>query len=63
MANFYSYKTYDNGTVLVQWVGKSTETKPTENIALGSEAIEVDTGNYSLFDGENWNMMCSIKED
>lgn len=42
----------------------STDTKPTENVATGSTAIEVDTGNFYLFDesSSTWTMMCSIKE-
>ena len=41
----------------------STDTKPTENVATGSTAIEADTGNFSLYDGTAWNKMCSIKEE
>ena len=42
----------------------STDTKPTENIVTGSTAIEVDTGNFYLFDesSSTWTLMCSIKE-
>lgn len=63
MATEYTHKVYDDGTALIQWAGKSTETKPTTGIALGSQAIEVDTGNFSLFDGDTWNKMCTIKEE
>lgn len=52
----------DDGTVLVTIAIKSTEAYPTNGLANGSEAIETDTGNYSLFDGANWNLMCTIKE-
>lgn len=40
----------------------STDTKPTENVATGSTAIEADTGDFYLFDGSAWVKMCSIKE-
>ena len=41
----------------------SEDTKPTENVAVGSSAIEADTGDFYLYDGEGWNKMCSIKEE
>ena len=42
----------------------SSDTKPTEDIATGSMALEADTGDVYVFDevSEVWNKMCSIKE-
>lgn len=33
----------------------STDSKPTENIAVGSELDIVDTGDKMYFDGTQWN--------
>ena len=59
--------TYANGVQksLIQIACLSTNTKPTAGIVTGSVAIEVDTGDFYLFDevSATWNKMCSIKEE
>lgn len=42
----------------------SSDEKPTERIATGSNIIEVDTGNVYFFDEvtSTWNFTLSIKE-
>lgn len=52
------------GSLLVEIACLSSDTKPTEGIGTGSTAIEVDTGNFYLFDesSSTWTLMCSIKE-
>lgn len=42
----------------------SEDTKPTEDIATGSVALEADTGDVYVYDevSEAWVEMCSIKE-
>lgn len=42
---------------LIEWYGKSTETKPTEGIATGSTAVETNTWNAFMFDetDSSWN--------
>ena len=57
-------RTADAGTLLVEIACKSSDAKPTDGIATGSTAIEVDTGNFYLFDesSSTWTLMCSIKE-
>lgn len=41
----------------------STDTKPTDRIATGSNIIEVDTGDVYFFDEETsaWSVMLSLK--
>lgn len=41
----------------------STDTKPTDRIATGSNIIEVDTGDVYFFDEESasWSVMLSLK--
>lgn len=34
--------------------GLSEDTKPTENIAVNSMFLELDTGNFYFFTGEEW---------
>jgi len=34
--------------------GLSTDTKPTENIAVNSLFLELDTGDFYYFTGETW---------
>lgn len=43
----------------------STDTKPVDNIATGSIAVEADTGDVYLFDevSEAWNKIFSLKEE
>lgn len=53
-----------NKEYVVEIACKSTDTKPT-NFSNGSTAIEVDTGDFYIFDEAEgvWNKMCSIKEE
>ena len=60
---YYKKEFYDNGTYLIGVAVNSSESKPTASIVQGSEAIETDTGNYYLYDGTTWNLMCTIKEE
>jgi hypothetical protein len=39
---------------LMQYFGKSTDTKPTYNIIKGSTFFEIDTTNCYMFDGNTW---------
>lgn len=36
------------------YVGKSTDTKPTVNVEVNSMFLELDTGNVYFFDGTTW---------
>lgn len=36
-----------------EWSGKSTDTKPTDNVATGSIFTEVDTGKVFFYDAED----------
>ena len=38
-----------------QFVGLSTDTKPTEDIETNSIFLELDTGDFYYFDGEDWS--------
>ena len=35
--------------------GLSTDEKPTEGVAINSLFLELDTGDFYYFDGENWS--------
>lgn len=39
-----------SGKTYVEGVCLSTDTKPTDNIANGSQIVEMDTGNIYMFD-------------
>lgn len=39
------------------YVGKSTDTKPTVNVEVNSIFLELDTGNFYYFDGEEWKKL------
>ena len=43
----------ENGN-LMQFAGLSTDTKPTEGIAVNSMFLELDTGDLYYFDGSDW---------
>ena len=45
---------YDENTLLIECVGKSTGSKPTNGIAVGSMAFEMDTSKFYMFDGSAW---------
>ena len=49
--------TYEDGKNYVEIALASTDTKPTDGIATGSVAIEVDTGDKYMFDESTstWN--------
>lgn len=53
---------YGTDKLLAELAGKSTDTKPTENLALGCSFLEVDTGDIYLFDGETWIKQFSLQE-
>lgn len=36
------------------YVGKSTDAKPTVNVEVNSMFLELDTGNFYFFDGTTW---------
>ena len=36
------------------YVGESTDTKPTVNVEVNSMFLELDTGNFYFFDGTTW---------
>lgn len=44
----------NRGTGDVELKGLSTDTKPTEGIAVNSLFVELDTLDIYYFDGENW---------
>ena len=39
------------------YVGKSTDNKPTVNVEINSIFLELDTGNFYYFDGTSWNKL------
>ena len=38
-----------------EFMGLSTDNKPTEDVAINSLFLELDTGDFYYFDGEEWN--------
>ena len=52
-----------NAVRYVEGFCASTDTKPTDRIATGSNIIEVDTGDVYFFDEETsaWSVMLSLK--
>lgn len=56
MIRFYNSKQADNEKVMVEIACLSTDAKPTDGIATGSLALEVNTGKIYAFDevGETW---------
>lgn len=40
----------------------STDTKPSQDIAVGSICVEVDTGNVFFYDGSAWVKQFSFQE-
>lgn len=43
-----------NNTAYKEYKGESTDTKPTENVGVNSLFLELDTGDFYYFDGEEW---------
>ena len=43
-----------NGDDYYEISGESTDTKPSEKIGVNSMFLELDTGDFYYFDGENW---------
>lgn len=37
------------------YIGLSTDNKPTTNVEVNSMFLELDTGNFYYFDGTEWN--------
>ena len=56
MIRFYTSEQVDNEKVMVEIACLSTDSKPTDGIATGSLALEVNTGKIYAFDevGETW---------
>lgn len=46
--------TYQRGANDYELKGLSTDTKPTENIAVNSLFFELDTGDFYYFNGTAW---------
>ena len=46
--------TYQRGANDYEMKGLSTDTKPTENIAVNSLFLELDTGDFYYFNGVAW---------
>ena len=46
--NIYSYS--DD----LSYQGLSDDTKPTENVGINALFLELDTGDFYYFDGEDW---------
>ena len=42
-------------TLYVELEGKTTDTKPTENIGANSKFFELDTGDEYYFDEDDWS--------
>jgi hypothetical protein len=38
----------------MEYYGKSTDTKPTAGVKIGSTFLEIDTKQVYIFDGTNW---------
>ena len=38
----------------LSYQGLSTDTKPTENVGINALFLELDTGDFYYFDGEDW---------
>ena len=43
----------------MSYQGLSTDTKPTEDVAINSLFLELDTGDFYYFDGSDWNKVGS----
>lgn len=54
MIRFYNSEQVDNEKVLVEIACLSTDSKPTDGIAFGSLALELDTKKFYYFDGSAW---------
>lgn len=39
------------------YMGLSTDTKPTEGVYINTIFLELDTGDFYYFDGENWQII------
>lgn len=46
----------ENGFIVdrYDWCGLSTDSKPTENVAVNDLFLELDTGNFYYFNGTSW---------
>lgn len=44
----------DRGTSYKELTGLSTDTKPTKDVGVNSLFLELDTGDFYFFDGEQW---------
>ena len=53
MVRILDRRVLDDGAFYIDGACKSTDTKPTRNIATGSCMIEVDTGDAYLYDEDS----------
>jgi len=49
MITYVKQKSYDNDSIYIEIACESSDTKPTDGIATGSVAYEVDTGYIYMF--------------
>ena len=56
MITYTVYKTYSNGKIYFEARGLSTDDKPKTNTSNGSLFIEINTGDFYMFDetGNTW---------
>ncbi len=46
--------TSNDSRMSTEYLGLSTDTKPTKDVAVNSLFLELDTGNVYYFNGEAW---------
>lgn len=59
MISYYDVKITEDGKHYIEIACLTDDTKPSDNIANGSLALEIDTGDVYAFDevGETWNKL------
>ena len=53
---------YDRGLNQKDYMGLSTDVKPTETAGVNSLFLELDTGDFYYFDGTSWNKIGGSEE-
>lgn len=48
-------KQVNNRFAIRDYKGLSTDEKPTEDVGMNALFLELDTGDFYYFDGEQWN--------